>query len=46
LKKVRIKGATKPWISIDLRKLMTERDYAKRVAKKSAIRNNGIIIAS
>jgi len=24
---------------------MTERDYAKRVAKKSAFRNNGIIIA-
>ena len=35
LKKVRIKGATNPWISVDLRKLMTERDYAKTVAKKS-----------
>ena len=35
LKKIRMKSSSKPWISNDLRKLMSKRDYAKRVAKKS-----------
>ena len=35
LKKIRMKSASKPWISKDLREQMAERDYAKRIAKKS-----------
>ena len=35
LKKIGMKSSSKPWISNDLRKLMTERDYATKVAKKS-----------
>ena len=35
LKKIGMISSSKPWISNDLRKLMAERDYAKKVAKKS-----------
>ena len=35
LKKILMISSSKPWISNDLRKLMAERDYAKKVAKKS-----------
>ena len=35
LTKIGMISSSKPWISNDLRKLMAERDYAKKVAKKS-----------
>ena len=39
LKKIGMKSSSKSWILNDLRKLMAERDYAKKVTKK--IRHEG-----
>ena len=34
VKKLRLKGAQKPWITNDLKKLMAERDYSFKVGKR------------
>ena len=44
LKKIGMKSSSKPWISNDLRKLMAERDYAKKVTKKSGTREQWEVI--
>ena len=41
LKKVKMNGASKPWISNDLRKLMVERDYTVICSKQGMTEDGG-----
>ena len=47
IKRLKTKGALKPWITNDLKELMAERDYAFiKLRKDRVANNNGIVIAS